>query len=90
MMAPRTPDAATPLRYFWQAIATLVPKMGFPDLASAGQLDEWRNTRLPDWREIFREAVRHDDEHDLSLASPPRKNSSATATPSTSMRRRSG
>jgi hypothetical protein len=23
---------------------------------------------LPDWREIFREAITHDDEHDLSLS----------------------
>ena len=68
MMAPRTPDAATPLRYFWQAIATLVPKIGFPDLPSAGQLDEWRNMHLPDWHEISSEAVRRDDEHDLSLS----------------------
>ena len=35
LIAPRTPDAATPLRYFWQAIASLVPKIGFPDLPSA-------------------------------------------------------
>ena len=30
LIAPRTPDAAAPLRYFWQAIAALVPKIGFP------------------------------------------------------------
>ena len=68
MMLPRTPDAATPLRFFWQAIAALVPKIGFPVLPSAGQLNEWRNMRLPDWPEIFREAVTRDDEHDLSLS----------------------
>src|SRR5271166_41251 len=67
LMAPRTPDAATPLRYFWQAIASLVPKIGFPALPSADQLEAWRRTRLPDWPEIFREAVTRDDEHDLSL-----------------------
>ena len=33
LIAPRTPDRAAPLRYFWQAIASLVPKIGFPDLA---------------------------------------------------------
>ena len=27
----------------------------------------WRRVRLPDWPEIFREAVARDDEHDLSL-----------------------
>jgi Questin oxidase-like len=68
LIAPRTPDQATPLRYFWQAIAALVPKIGFPSLPSADQLDEWRRMRLPDWPEIFREAVTHDDEHDLSLS----------------------
>jgi len=67
MMAPRTPDRATPLRYFWQAITSLVPKIGFPELPRADELDEWRNMRLPDWSEIFREAVGRDDEHDLSL-----------------------
>jgi hypothetical protein len=68
LMAPRTPDAATPLRYFWQTIASLVPKIGFPKLPSAEQLDAWRAMPLPDWPEIFREAVTHDDEHDLSLS----------------------
>ena len=53
MILPRTPDAGTPLRYFWQAIAALVPKIGFPISPSADQLDEWRNMRLPDWPEIL-------------------------------------
>jgi hypothetical protein len=67
LMAPRTPDRATPLRYFWQAIASLVPKMGFPTLPSAEELEAWRRTRLPGWPDIYREAVARDDEHDLSL-----------------------
>jgi hypothetical protein len=67
LMAPRTPDTATPLRYFWQAIASLVPKIGFPVLPSADELEAWRRARLPDWPEIYREAVARDDEHDLSL-----------------------
>jgi hypothetical protein len=67
LMAPRTPDAATPLRYFWQAIASLVPKIGFPNLPSADELEAWRRARLPDWPEIYREAVARNDEHDLSL-----------------------
>ena len=67
LMAPRTPDAATPLRYFWQAIASLVPKIGFPGLPSADELEAWRRAPLPDWPEIYREAVARDDEHDLSL-----------------------
>jgi hypothetical protein len=67
LMAPRTPDAATPLRYFWQTIASLVPKIGFPSPPSADELEAWRRARLPDWPEIYREAVARDDEHDLSL-----------------------
>src|ERR1700678_2455458 len=67
LMAPRTPDTATPLRYFWQAIVALVPKIGFPSLPSADELEAWRHARLPDWPEIYREAVARDDEHDLSL-----------------------
>ncbi|HKN26787.1 MAG TPA: questin oxidase family protein [Roseiarcus sp.] len=68
LMVPRSPDEATPLRYFWQAVASLVPKIGFPELPSAEQLAEWRRMPLPDWTDIFREAVTHDDEHDLSLS----------------------
>jgi len=68
LIAPRTPDRAAALRYFWQAIAALVPKMGFPALPSADEIEAWRRTALPDWPEICREAVKRDDEHDLSLA----------------------
>jgi Questin oxidase-like len=67
LIAPRTPDAATPLRYFWQAIASLVPKIGLPTLPSADELEAWRRVRLPDWPEIYREAIAREDEHDLSL-----------------------
>jgi hypothetical protein len=67
LMAPRTPDATTPLRYFWQAIASLVPKIGFASLPSVDDLEAWRRARLPDWPEIYRAAVARDDEHDLSL-----------------------
>lgn len=67
LIAPRTPDRAAPLRYFWQAIASLVPKMGFPALPSADELETWRRMPLPGWPEIFSEAVARDDEHDLSL-----------------------
>jgi Questin oxidase-like len=68
LIAPRTPDRATPLRYFWQAIAALAPKIGFPRPPGADQLEAWRRMPLPDWPEIFREAITHDDEHDLSLS----------------------
>jgi len=68
MIEPRTPDPTVPLRYFWQAVAALVPKMGFPEMPSEDQLEHCRRVPLPDWNEIFREAVGHDDEHDLSLS----------------------
>jgi hypothetical protein len=68
LIAPRTPDSAAALRYFWQAIAALVPKMGFPALLGADELEAWRRAPLPDWPEIFSQAVERDDEHDLSLA----------------------
>lgn len=68
LMEPRTPDPALPLRYLWQAVASVVPKMGFPVPPPADQLDAWRRLPLPDWEEIFAKAVTHDDEHDLSLA----------------------
>jgi hypothetical protein len=68
MMAPRTPDSAAALRYFWQAITALVPKIGFPNLPTEDQLEAWRRMRLPDWPEIFSEAITRDDEHDLSLS----------------------
>ena len=67
LITPRTPDKATPLRYFWQAIASLVPKIGFPVLPSADEFEAWRRMSLPEWPEIYREAVTRDDEHDLSL-----------------------
>ena len=68
LIAPRTPDRAAGLRYFWPSIAALTPKMGFPAFPSADELEAWRRTALPDWPEIFSEAVTRDDEHDLSLA----------------------
>ena len=64
---PVLPDPDLALRYFWQAIAALYPKIGFPDLPSAGQLEEWRHTPTPDWPEIKAAAIACDDEHDISL-----------------------
>lgn len=67
MIAPAAPDPGLALRYFWQAIAALYPKIGFPDLPTAEMLGEWRRLPCPDWPEIEATAVRSDDEHDLSL-----------------------
>lgn len=67
ILRPVLPDPDLALRYFWQAIAALYPKIGFPDLPSAETLDEWRKTPTPDWPEIMAAAVHCDDEHDISL-----------------------
>jgi hypothetical protein len=67
LLALETPLADLALRYFWQAIAALYPKIGFPDLPDSETLEGWRRTPCPDWREIASAAVKSDDEHDLSL-----------------------
>ena len=68
LLHPVLPDPDLALRYFWQAIAALYPKIGFPDLPAKDTLDAWRNLACPDWPEIEAAAVRSNDEHDLSLA----------------------
>ena len=55
------------LRYFWQAVAALVPAIGFPDLPDADTLARWRALACPEWPEIVARAVASDDEHDISL-----------------------
>jgi hypothetical protein len=67
LIEPLTPDFAMALRYFWQAIAALYPKIGFPGLPGDEALEEWRQASCPDWPEIAAAAVTSDDEHDLSL-----------------------
>jgi hypothetical protein len=67
MLRPATPDPEIALRYFWQAIASLYPKIGFPDLPDGEALEGWRQLPCPDWPEIEAAAVASDDEHDLSL-----------------------
>jgi hypothetical protein len=69
LIAPHLDEAdRAPLqRHFWQIIASLVPKIGFPNLPSAEQLDAWRHLPAPGWPEIAAAAVQSDDEHDISL-----------------------
>jgi len=67
LLWPVLPDPNLALRHFWQAIAALYPKIGFPDLPSAEMLDQWRHAPAPNWPEIEAAAVRSNDEHDLSL-----------------------
>ena len=69
MIGPHLAEADRPAlqRYFWQIIASLVPKIGFPSLPSAEQLDQWRHLPAPGWPEIAAAAIQSDDEHDISL-----------------------
>lgn len=60
-----TPDLIQ--RHFWQAIASLMPQMGFPSLPDAATLDAWRALSAPDWPEIEAAAAASYDEHDISL-----------------------
>ncbi len=55
------------MRCFWQAVAALVPSIGFPSLPSPEALEAWRNRPCPDWPTIMARAVASDDEHDISL-----------------------
>ena len=55
------------LRCFWQAVAALVPSIGFPALPLPDQLDAWRRSPCPDWPDIKAAAAASDDEHDISL-----------------------
>jgi len=66
LLAPHLPDHWLTLRYFWEAIAALYPKIGFTDLPSNEQMDDWRHRPCPDWPDITVAAVRSNDEHDIS------------------------
>ncbi len=52
LVAPNLDDAEPLYRAFWQVIAALVPKIGFPSLPSAEALEEMRARRAPPWPEI--------------------------------------
>jgi hypothetical protein len=78
MIGPHLAEADRPSlqRYFWQIIASLVPKIGFPSLPSAEQLDMWRHLPAPGWPEIADAAIQSDDEHDISLVFSAREEES--------------
>ncbi|MBY5708002.1 questin oxidase family protein [Rhizobium leguminosarum] len=67
LVSPHLENAEPFYRAFWQVIASLVPKIGFPALPTAGALEEMRRRQAPAWAEIKRAAVSSDDEHDVSL-----------------------
>ena len=65
---PSLPDPDLALRYFWQAIAALYPKIGFPDLAERGDARRLAQaSRRPTGRRSWRRPSLCDDEHDISL-----------------------
>jgi hypothetical protein len=55
------------LRHFWQAVAALVPAIGFPSLPSEADLAAWRRRPCPEWPAIVAKAAASSDEHDISL-----------------------
>lgn len=67
VLLPLLPDPEIAIRQFWQAIAALYPKIGFPVPLSAEEAAAMALTPCPDWAEISSAAVRSDEEHDISL-----------------------
>lgn len=61
-------DQARAIRQFWQAIASVYPKMGYPAPLSAEEAARQRALDCPGWDVIAAAARRSDDEHDVSLA----------------------
>jgi Questin oxidase-like len=60
-------NRTTLLRYFWQGVASVYPKMGMPPVACAEELAALRVADCPPWPDIAAAAVASDDEHDPSL-----------------------
>lgn len=67
LVEPNLDDAEPLYRAFWQVIAAVVPKIGFPAPPGAEALAAMRATRAPDWPEIRAKAIASADEHDISL-----------------------
>lgn len=67
LLPPEAADRPTLLRYFWQGIASVYPKMGMPAAATAQEMAALRVAACPAWPDIAAAAVASDDEHDISL-----------------------
>ena len=67
ILKPHLPDEGLALRYFWQAVCAVYPKIGMPELPSAEAIDAMRRLPCPEWPEITAKACTCDDEHDISL-----------------------
>jgi hypothetical protein len=57
----------TLIRAFWQAIASVYPKIGFAAPLTDEEAQTMRACVAPDWPDIARAACASNDEHDLSL-----------------------
>ncbi len=62
-----TADRPRLLRYFWQGVAAVYPKMGMPPAATPEAMAALRAAACPEWPDIAAAAVASDDEHDHSL-----------------------
>lgn len=67
LVLPHTDRPDLLQRHFWQALAALMPQMGFPVLPDAATLDAWRALPAPEWDAIEKAAAGSYDEHDISL-----------------------
>jgi hypothetical protein len=62
------PDQQRAIRYYWQAIASVYPKMHFPLPLGAAEAERQRQLPAPSWEAIAEAARASSDEHDISLA----------------------
>jgi hypothetical protein len=60
-------DQERAIRFFWQAIASVYPKMGFPAPMAPEEAERQRRLPAPGWDEIAAAACASNDEHDISL-----------------------
>jgi len=60
-------DQARAIRFFWQAIASVYPKMGCPAPLSPAEAERLRRLPAPEWAAIAAAACVSNDEHDISL-----------------------
>jgi hypothetical protein len=67
LVSPYLEDKESLYRAFWQVIAALVPKIGFPSLPLPSEIERMRCLEAPPWSVIKAAAIRSDDEHDISL-----------------------
>lgn len=67
VLMPYLDDPEPLLRYYWQAIAALVPYVGFPTPLTVEEMATMRALPAPSWEEIKAAAIASPDEHDISL-----------------------